>query len=203
MSEQNIQKGNVKISTEPEKRYGTSGSEIQEHKACTPVPVSGTDEAPVEIQEESAPNPLEEAERLASENRDRWLRAVAELENFKKRSLQEKSKLLKYRNEELLRDLLGIRDNLQRAVSHGSAAGRTDGLMDGLKIVSDMFKDVLTKYGVTEIEAIGKPFDPQFQEALSKVKSPGTEPNLVVEELEKGYLYHDRLLRPAKVVISA
>lgn len=203
MSEQNIQKGNVKISTEPEKRHGTSGSEIQEHKACTPVPVSGTDEAPVEIQEESAPNPLEEAERLASENRDRWLRAVAELENFKKRSLQEKSKLLKYRNEELLRDLLGIRDNLQRAVSHGSAAGRTDGLMDGLKIVSDMFKDVLTKYGVTEIEAIGKPFDPQFQEALSKVKSPGTEPNLVVEELEKGYLYHDRLLRPAKVVISA
>lgn len=203
MSEQNIQKGNVKISTEPEKRYGTSGSEIQEHKASTPVPVSGTDEAPVEIQEESAPNPLEEAERLASENRDRWLRAVAELENFKKRSLQEKSKLLKYRNEELLRDLLGIRDNLQRAVSHGSAAGRTDGLMDGLKIVSDMFKDVLTKYGVTEIEAIGKPFDPQFQEALSKVKSPGTEPNLVVEELEKGYLYHDRLLRPAKVVISA
>lgn len=203
MSDQDIHKGNSKISTEPEKRTRDSESAIQEHKATAPVAMGEPQHTPVDSVEETVPDPLEEAQKRASENRDRWLRAVAELENFKKRTLQEKSKLLKYRNEELLRDLLAVGDNLQRAVSHGSATGRSDGLMDGLKIVADMFTELLSKYGVTEIEALGKPFDPQFQEALARVNSPGKDPNLVVEELEKGYLYHDRLLRPAKVVVSA
>lgn len=203
MTEKGGKKVDVKISKESEHSAEDSGTAIEEHKTSAPVAVTDVQPPHDGASAETVRDPLEEAQEKASENRDRWLRAVAELENYKKRTLQEKTRLLKYKNEELLRDLLPVIDNLRRAVHHCGETSRSDRLLDGLKIVSDMFREILGKYGVTEIEALGKPFDPQFHEALARVNSPGTEPNLVVEELEKGYMYHDRLLRPSKVAISA
>jgi molecular chaperone GrpE len=177
---------------------------LEEHTRTELTPVSGEGSASQEIKAESQPelDPLEKALKEAEENRDRWMRAVAEFENYKKRALQEKSKFLKYRNEELLRDLLAVVDNLERAQMHCEAAGRSDALADGVCMVTKMFRDILERYGVREIKALGEPFDPHMHEAIARVPAQGEPANQVVEEMEKGYMYQDRLLRPAKVVVS-
>lgn len=179
-------------------------SAVQAVAPSQPVAATGSEAAEDTADEEKVPvDPLQEALTDAAANRDRWMRAVADLENFKKRSLQERSKLLKYRNEELLRDLLGVVDNLNRALVHCSETGRSDAVADGVCMIAKMFREILERYGVKEIESIGRPFDPRYQEAIARVPSPDKEPNTVMEELEKGYMYQDRLLRPAKVVVSA
>jgi molecular chaperone GrpE len=144
-----------------------------------------------------------EAEKESSENRDRWMRACADLENYKKRATQEKSRAMKYRHDELLRDLLPILDNLERALSHSEGTGRPDPLTEGVRLIVTMLKDLMAKYGVQEIKALDEPFDPHLHEAVSRGPSMGTKPNTVIQELEKGYTYQDRLLRPAKVVVSS
>lgn len=156
-----------------------------------------------EVQAEVQIDPLEEARKQAEENRDRWMRAVAELENYKKRMIQEKSNLIKYRNEELLRDLLVIMDNLERAQLHCDQANRSDDpIASGVCMISGMLKDILDKYGVKEIDALGAVFDPHFHEAIARVPAVDNRNNVVVEQMEKGYTYQDRLLRPAKVVVA-
>ncbi len=176
---------------------------IQPHPPSEPALTGGekrvTEEKPEEITEQ---DPLEIAKREAAENRDRWVRAVADLENYKKRAIQERSAILKYKNEDLLRDLLAVTDNIQRAVDFCSKEGRSDPVVDGICMISDMLQDLLKKYGVKEIEALGQPFDPNLHEAIAKVAAQGQKPNTVIEVLEKGYIYQDRLLRAAKVVIS-
>jgi len=172
---------------------------LQEHARSAPAPL-GTGTAPEKAEGEE--DSLASARKEAEANRDRWMRAVADLENFKKRSLQEKNRLLKYRDEELLRDLLPVMDNLDRAVQHCTDAGRADALMDGLCLVAKMFKDVLARRQVTEIKALGEIFDPHLHEAIGRVPAQAGKENLVVEEVEKGYMYQDKLLRPAKVVVA-
>ena len=159
-----------------------------------------SEEKPGEIKEQ---DPLEVAKREAEENRDRWVRAVADLENYKKRAIQERSAILKYKNEDLLRDLLAVTDNIQRAVDFCDKEGRSDPVVDGICMISDMLQNLLKKYGVKEIEALGQPFDPNLHEAIAKVAAQGQKPNTVIEVVEKGYIYQDRLLRAAKVVVSA
>jgi molecular chaperone GrpE len=177
---------------------------VQRHSPSEPAAVSGKHGDIGRKDEEIAEqDPLEAAEKEAAENRDRWIRAVADLENYKKRAIQERSALLKYKNEELLRDLLAVTDNIQRAVIFCSKEGRSDPVVDGICMISDMLQDLLKKYGVTEIEALGQPFDPNFHEAIAKVASKDEQPNTVIEVMEKGYKYQDRLLRAAKVVIAA
>jgi molecular chaperone GrpE len=144
---------------------------------------------------------LAEALQLAEDNRDKWMRAVAEFENYKKRTIQERSKLLKYKNEELLRDILPVIDNLERAISASSHDG-SDALLQGVKMTVGMFRDVLGRYGVTPIESLGKIFNPEFQEAIAALNDPDKQPNSIIDELERGYMYQDKLLRPAKVVVS-
>lgn len=185
-------------------RSDESATALQEHAPTEPKPVSehvtggqgGAEEAP------SPRDPLEEALEEARTNRDRWMRAVADLENYKKRTLQEKSRFLKYRNEELLRDLLGVLDNLERAFHHCQETGRSDALADGVCMIADMLRDILGRYGVKEIKSLGEPFDPHLHEAIARFPVEGKQANVVVEELEKGYMYQDRLLRPAKVAVS-
>ncbi|MEJ2716192.1 MAG: nucleotide exchange factor GrpE [Deltaproteobacteria bacterium] len=144
-----------------------------------------------------------EAEKESSENRNRWMRAVADLENYKKRASHERSLAMKYRHDELLRDLLPILDNLERALSHSEGAGEPDPLNEGVRLIVTMLKDLMAKYGVQEIKAMDEPFDPHLHEAVSRGPSMDKKPNTVIQVLEKGYTYHDRLLRPAKVVVSS
>jgi molecular chaperone GrpE len=144
-----------------------------------------------------------EAEKDTAENRDRWMRAVADLENYKKRASHERRLAMKYRHDELLRDLLPVLDNLERALSHSGSSGKPDPLSEGVGLIATMLKDLMAKYGVEDIKALDEPFDPHLHEAVSRGPAMGKKPNTVIQELEKGYTYHDRLLRPAKVVVSS
>lgn len=176
---------------------------LQEHGDRSPAGVPGSGGEGADAQPQSEEDALATALKEASENRDRWMRAVAELENYKKRTLQERSKLLKYRNEELLRELLPIVDNMERALAHCDQGGRCDPLTEGVGMINNMLRDLLGRFGVTPITALGETFDPNFHEALARIPTRNEPPNKVVEVLEKGYMYQDRLLRPAKVAVSA
>lgn len=138
----------------------------------------------------------------AKNNYDRFLRQVADLENFKKRSAREREDISRFANEALIKDLLDVVDNLERAVAHASGGGNGKPIVEGVEMVLKGLLDVLTKHGVTQISAVGQPFDPSKHEAMAQVESDSHEPNCVVEELHKGYALRDRLLRPARVSVA-
>jgi molecular chaperone GrpE len=143
---------------------------------------------------------LESAQIEARANHDRFLRERAELENFKKRMQREKAEALRFASEPLIRELLPVVDNLERAVEHGGGDGES--LLEGVRLVLKAFREVLDRHGVTPIEAVGEPFDPSRHEAMAQIESIEHEPNQVVEQHHRGYLLHDRLLRPALVTVS-
>ena len=145
---------------------------------------------------------LEAKEQEAKSNYERLLRQAAEFENFKKRTMREREESIRFANEALIKDLLPVVDNLERAVAHAQGGGNGKPLVEGVEMVIRGILDVFSKYGVTQIEAIGQPFDPVKHEAMAQVETDDHEPNTVVEEHHKGYLLHTRLLRPALVSVS-
>lgn len=157
---------------------------------------------PAEAEEQAAGDEVAELRKEREALQDKLLRAAADLENYKKRMQTDRSRMMKYRHEDLLRDILPILDNLDRAIEHCPQLGSGDAFVDGVCMIATMFKELLERYGVKEIEALDQPFDPNFHEAVQRVHDPSKEPNTVVAVLEKGYMYEDRLLRPAKVVVS-
>lgn len=144
---------------------------------------------------------LEDKTREAAELFDKWLRLQAEVENFKKRMAREKSELMRFGNESLLREILPTLDNLERAIRHGREAKEISALLEGVEITQQELLRALEKFGVKPISALGEVFDPQKHEAISQVESD-QEPNRVIAEEQKGYSYHERLLRPARVIVS-
>ncbi|MBW2057480.1 MAG: nucleotide exchange factor GrpE [Deltaproteobacteria bacterium] len=147
---------------------------------------------------------LEEQKRLAQDNYEKFLRAYAELENYKKRVEREKANLLKYGNEALIRDLLPFIDNLQRAVEHASGEKNNspEALIQGVELTLKDLMRVLEKHGLKPIESVGGIFDPNLHEAMMQVETEDHEPQTIVEEFQKGYLLGDRLLRPARVSVA-
>lgn len=144
---------------------------------------------------------LDEKTRESSEYFDKWLRLRAEMENFKKRMQKEKADSLKFGHEELLKALLPILDNVNRAIDHGKNAGENSPLLAGVEMIRKEFLDTLEKFGLKPIRAEGEIFDPEKHEAISQEESD-LEANRVVDAVQTGYFYHDRLLRPAKVIVS-
>ena len=145
---------------------------------------------------------LNAKELEAKTNYDRFLRQVAELDNVKKRSAREREEVARFANEALIKDLLPVVDNLERAIAHASGGGNGKPLVEGVEMVLKGLLDVLAKHGVTQISAVGQPFDPSKHEAMAQVEDESHEPNSVVEELHKGYTLRDRLLRPALVSVA-
>lgn len=145
---------------------------------------------------------LDEVETERRDLQDRVLRAAAELENYKKRVRREQGDAARYAAEPLVRDLLPALDNLELALTHAGTGGGAS-LVEGVTLVLKSLRDVLKQHGVKVIEArVGEPFDPNVHEAIDRRLSDG-EPNRVVELWQPGYQMHDRLLRPARVVVSA
>jgi molecular chaperone GrpE len=145
---------------------------------------------------------LELKEKEAQANYDRYLRQVAELENYKKRAARDKEEMARFANEALIRDLIPIVDNLERAVAHAQGGGNGKPLVEGVEMVLKGLIDVLAKHGLVAISAAGQPFDPGIHEAMLQIESDAQAPNTVVEEHHKGYLLFDRLLRPALVSVA-
>jgi len=146
---------------------------------------------------------LESARKEAKENYDRLLRVSAEFENYKKRTTKEQIEFRKFANEALIKDLLSIVDNLERAIA--SAARESEEVstfLEGVELTLQEILKIFKKYHVIPIEAIGNPFNPCFHQAVMQTESANYPANTVVEELQKGYMIYDRLLRPAMVVVS-
>ncbi len=134
---------------------------------------------------------------------DRYLRLAAEFENYKKRAQKDQAEYAKYANERLLRELLPVLDNLQRALQHAQQSGGTNGLIEGVELTCKQYLEVLSRFGVRPIPSVGQPFDPAVHQAVATVDPQGRAPNTIVEEYEKGYYLHDRVLRPAIVTVAA
>jgi molecular chaperone GrpE len=145
---------------------------------------------------------LQKAQEEAKENYDRLLRVSADFENYKKRVAKEKSDLIRYGNEELIKALLPVIDNLERALGHADAEGTQEGIKDGVEMTLQQFLQILQRFGITPIVAEGERFDPTRHEAIMEQASRDYAPGQVVAELGKGYLLNDRLVRPAKVIVA-
>lgn len=152
--------------------------------------------------EEDMAAALEEARIKLQESEDRILRLAADFENTKKRLEREREISLKYAEENILKELLPGIDNIERAMDQGKDANNIASLLEGVELTRDGLLATLEKYGVKAIESIGQPFDPNIHEALAMEETEEIEPNMVLREFQKGYLYKDRLLRPAKVIVS-
>ena len=165
------------------------------------------EEEPAKKEEAKELSPLEQLEeqiRLKDEEilkqKDTFLREKAELENFKKRLTKEKEDFVQFANERLLKELLQIEDNLERAMAAPNAT--LESLKEGVEMIQKQFKDFLKNQKVEAIEALGKPFDPNLHEVLNQQESEEHEENTVIEEYSKGFTLNGRILRSAKVVIS-
>ena len=164
----------------------------------SPSPDRDADRARIEQLEGDVAAAREEARQ----NQEKWLRERADLENVKKRAARERADVVKFGNERVLKDLLPIVDNLERAVEHSRTGGNGQPLVEGVALVLKSLLDVLERHGVTRVEAKGTPFDPAHHEAMAQVESGEHQPNVVIEEHQPGYRLNDRLLRPALVTIA-
>jgi molecular chaperone GrpE len=145
---------------------------------------------------------LEEKERQLKEEHDRLLRTAADFDNYKKRAAREKEEWSKYANEDLMKSILPFIDNLERAINHAEKVSDAGVLIEGVRLTIQQLLQGLSKFGLSTFDSVGKPFDPTVHEAMFVVATDEKEPNLVMEEFQKGYLLNDRLLRPATVSVS-
>lgn len=176
-----------------------------------------TDDSPEEPEEEQKTEEIQESketkeaddmivrymekEKEAAENYDKYVRAVADIENIRKRAARERTDAIRYGNENLLRDILPMVDSLDYALKQSDASGNFDAFRKGLRLVQDQLLGCLVKHGVEKIDCLDKTFDPNVHEALFQIDSDAHSDNQVVNELEKGYLLNGRLLRPARVSV--
>lgn len=146
----------------------------------------------------------EEKLKELEEQSEQFLRLQAEFENFRRRSLKEKQESFKFGHQNLVKDLLSAVDNLERALEHGAqnAGAEVKGILDGVELVHREVLGALAKHGVKEVEAEGQIFDPADHEAMGQVPNSDVPPNTILEVLQKGYVIHDRMLRPARVIVS-
>ena len=145
---------------------------------------------------------LEEANKKIMELQEKLMYSQADSINYRKRKDEETVNMLKYANQDLLLDMVNMIENMDRAANVKTESEESKKIQDGIKMVSNQFKDILKKYGVVEIEALGYPFDEDYMEAMMVDNDP-TKPNeMVLEVLMKGYKYKDRILKHAVVKVN-
>jgi len=143
-----------------------------------------------------------EIQKSADGNFDLYMRSQAEIENLKKRFQKEKSDLIRYSNESLIKQLLTVLDNLEKAIFAAQDEHSVDAVREGVELTLKGLMDTLEKSGLEQVEAEGEPFDPNFHEAISEQKDNAAKPGTVLQVFQKGYILNKRLIRPAMVVVS-
>ena len=149
----------------------------------------------IELEEE-----LEAAQQEANDYKDKYLRAQAEMANFKKRLERRYEEQVEEEKKHLLLKFLSVADNLERALNHGDLSD--DGLRDGIQLTYQELQHLLAQEGAEQIEPEGQPFDPSYHEAVAIIPTSEAEADTVIAEVQKGYLYQDQLLRPARVHVA-
>ena len=172
-------------------------------RAATPANAAG---APETAAQPPAVTPEEQLQAVVAE-RDallqKWLLAVADLDNYRRRVQKEAEQERRYAVLPLARDLLPALDNLHRALEAAKNGGDVKQLVQGVQMVAKQFDEILARHAVVPINATGKPFDPNLHQALQQVPTPDKPPMTVLAEYERGYTLHDRVVRPSTVIVSA
>jgi molecular chaperone GrpE len=145
---------------------------------------------------------LEGKSREAEAHYDRYLRAVADLDNARKRALREREEYIRFANESLLREILPVLDNFDRALGVARQSSEVESFAAGVELIQRELLKVLEKFGVTPYTALGQPFDPERHEAVQRVVTPDVPDMTIVQETLRGYLLNGRVLRPAMVVVA-
>ncbi|MFO7832017.1 MAG: nucleotide exchange factor GrpE [Desulfuromonadaceae bacterium] len=146
---------------------------------------------------------LSECRDELAKMKDQYLRARADMENYRRRMQREKEEMAKFANEGILKEILPVVDNLDRAIAHAREHGDNESsLLDGVEMTQRQMHKVLEKYNVVPIDALEQPFDSARHEAMGQMERDDCPPNTVVEEMQKGYTLNERLLRPSMVMVS-
>ena len=181
-----------------EKQQNVSTEEAAETIQEQEEPVN--EAAAPEAQEEDAEVAKLRAE--AEEHQQRFLRAQADFDNFRRRTLKEKEELAKYASMKLVTELVPVLDNFERALATAQQGAETESFAKGVEMIFRQFEGVLQAEGVTAMNSVGQPFNPDFHQAIMQVESEEHEEGIVVEEVQKGYMLKDKVLRPAMVKVS-
>lgn len=184
------------MTQEPEKDHTMPATENR-----TTEPAQGEDHSMEEVHpdvQENGGGTEEELQIL----QEKYLRLAAEFENYKRRAQRDQNDSIRFGNETLLKNLLPIIDNLERAIQCAKDVGTSGALLEGVELTHKQFLETVSKLGVRQIDSQGNPFDPAVHQAVAQVESENAAPNTVVEEFQKGYFLHDRILRPAMVSVA-
>ncbi|WP_275671724.1 nucleotide exchange factor GrpE [Paenibacillus ginsengarvi] len=196
---------------EQEKRQATleqedivqqAGETADEAAAETVEEVAGEAAAEAAAEVSAERRELEEQRKLADEHYQRYLRTQADFDNFRRRSRQEKEDFAKYASGKLIEQLLPIVDNFERAIAVSKDNSDHEALLKGVDMIFRQFDAVLAAEGLQRIESVGQPFNPEFHQAIMQVESEEHEEGTVVEEVQKGYMLKDKVLRPSMVKVS-
>jgi molecular chaperone GrpE len=193
------------IREETEKEKNPEALVIKTEKEQQDVKVEAETEPAVEEKpeiEKEQPRDVDELNKELSELKDKYLRLYADFENYKRLVAKNKEELIKYSNEDLMRELLPVIDHLELALQHSAKGNNLSALAEGVQMTLKELTSILEKFGLTTIESLGKPFDPSLHHAISQTESEEMEENMVIEEFRKGYKLKDRVLRAALVSVS-
>jgi len=163
---------------------------------------SGEDSAVDAANEAVAEDPLAAAQEELARHRDAMLRMQAEMENLRKRLLREVEKSRKFALERIMKDLLQVRDSMERGLEMADASVTAESLIEGEKLTLKMLVKLMEDHGLEVIDPLGEMFDPELHEAMTVMPAPDAAENTVLEVLQKGFRLHDRLIRPARVIVS-
>jgi len=144
---------------------------------------------------------IELSQEALAESKSKLLRALADFDNFKKRAAIDREQFVQFANETLIAELLPMVDGFNRAIEAAEKAKASEEMIKGLALIRRQFEDVLKKHGVLEIEALGMPYDPNLHEAILQKEHPGPE-GIIIEEMQKGYTLHRRVIRPSMVIVT-
>ena len=199
----------AKKKQETQKKKSPENLSSEVSGADAPLETSAELEAEGEPEAESDHTVIEQLQQELDLSREEarnhhelYLRAMADMENLRKRSQREKEDLAKFGNETILREILPVVDNLERALEHAVQDKTNDGLLAGVQMTLDQFGKVLEKFNVAPIESVGEVFDPALHQAMGQQETEDFPANTVSQEMQKGYLLNERLLRPALVMVA-
>ncbi len=145
---------------------------------------------------------IAELQRQADDNHSRYLRAQADFDNFRRRTVKEKEELTQYASLKLITQLLPVMDNFERALQNGGESAETESFAKGVDMIYRQLSQVLEAEGLKPMEAVGQPFDPEMHQAIMQVESDEYEEGIVVEAIQTGYWLKDKVIRPAMVKVS-
>ncbi|CAM2832756.1 nucleotide exchange factor GrpE [Paenibacillus sediminis] len=191
-----------------EQQFQEQQTASEEEQALHNEPVSDVNEeaeaseATAESSEQNENAEIESLRALVEEHQQRQLRTQADFDNFRKRTLKEKEELAKYASMKLITELLPVVDNFERALASSGSSTDLQSFTKGVEMIFRQLEGVLAAEGLSAMQTVGEPFNPEFHQAIMQVESEEYEEGIVVEEVQKGYMLKDKVLRPAMVKVS-